>query len=156
MLNFLAHLWIMSLRAAFCLRALCFGGVAAGVFMLLVETCAAGRPRLCLHVGEPWSRVILRAGSGIQWFQLRCFGRGTNSHRQALDPCPETGPGGRQQFWFREEGRVKLRLRSAHPCDRCRLWPNPKTWSEGQSFACAVPGIYILCWGPAPAGRPAD
>lgn len=46
----------------------CFGGVAAGVFRLLLETCAAGRPRLCLHVGEPWSRVILGAGSGIQHF----------------------------------------------------------------------------------------
>lgn len=135
---------------------LCFGGVAVGVLRLLVKTCAAGRLRLCLHAGEPRSRVILGAGSGIQHFQLRCFGRGTNFQRQVLDPCPETGPGGRQQFWFREEGRAKLHLRSAHPCARCRLRLNPKTWSEGQRFAHRVPGICILCWEPAPEGRLAD
>lgn len=134
----------------------CFGGGMVGVFRLLLETCAAGRPRLCSHAGELRSGVILGAGSGIQHFQLRCFGRGTNFHRQALDLCPETGPGGRQQFWFREEGRVKLHLGSACPCTRSRLRPNPKTWSEGQSFARAVPGTYIPCWEPAPAGRPAD
>jgi len=134
----------------------CFRGVVVGVFWLLLETCAAGRPRLYLHVGESRFRVILRAGSGIQDFQLRYFGRGTNFHRQALDPCPETGLGGRQQFWFREEGRVKLHLRSARPCPCCHLRLNPKTWSEGQSFAHAVPRIYVLCCEPAPAGRPAN
>lgn len=126
----------------------CFRGVAVGVFRLFLETCAAGRPRLCLHVGEPQSRVILGAGSGFQRFQLRSFGRGTNFHRQTLDLCPETGPGRRQQFWFREEGRVKLHLGPAHPCTRCHVRLNPKTWSEGQSFACVVPRIYILCWEP--------
>lgn len=123
---------------------------------VLLETSAAGRRRLCLHLGEPRSWVILGAGSGTQHFQLRCFGRGTNFHRQALDLCPETGLGGRQQFWFREEGHVKLHLASAHPCSCCHLWLNLKTWSQGQSFAHMVPRICILCWEPAPAGKPAD
>lgn len=142
MLNFQSYFWSESTN---CFLPLYFGGAAGSDFSLLLESCADPG---CVYVelnhspglslpGCRRSKISSRAGSGIQRFQL---GTGTNFHKRALASCPAARQGGRQQIWFREEGRVKLHLGSARPCTRCCLWLDSRSWS----FAHVVPGIYLV------------
>lgn len=132
----------MSLQTAFCLRILeVQQGLISACCWRLVQTQAV------FAGGELQPGVILAWLQEEQDQQQSRFGdsavpagRGTNFHKRALALCPAAGPGRRQQFWFREEGRVKLHLGSARPCARCCMWLDSRSWS----FAHVVPGIYLV------------
>lgn len=79
-----------------------------GVCRFWLESCVSDRLRLCFRVGETTGRGCSRSRFRDSAIPADVFWKGDRVSQAGPGPVPGLGLAGRQQLWFREEGRVKL------------------------------------------------
>lgn len=125
-----------------------FQRCGGGFQVIAGELCT----KLCSHVGETTAR-------GWSWSRYRdsaipadVFWKGDRLSQAGPGSMPRIGLGGRQQFWFREEGHVKLLCppslpSAAEPKDlEPRAEPHPRrAWGLHPPLgACSVQGELLM------------